>query len=71
MPYNKHYSETNLESVFSRETLLAMPTRKRLDGKMYPFMSLEVMIPVETLWTLIALEGTFVMRGGRLGSVQV
>lgn len=40
-----------------------MPTRKWFHGQMDSFVSLQIMIPVETLRTLVALERAFVMRG--------
>lgn len=40
-----------------------MPTRKRLHCQMDSFVSFQIMIPVEALRTLVALERTFVMRG--------
>jgi hypothetical protein len=38
--------------------------REGLNSKMYPLMSLQVVVPVEALWTLVALERSVV--GGRL-----
>jgi hypothetical protein len=35
-----------------------------LNRKMYPLVSLQIMVPVEALWALIALEGSIV--GSRL-----
>lgn len=37
-----------------------MRTGKRLDGQMNPLMPLQIVIPIEALRTLIALEGTIV-----------
>ena len=39
-----------------------MPAREWLDRKVYPLVSLQVMISVEALRTLIAFERTFIMR---------
>ena len=39
-----------------------MTTRERLYGKMYALMTLEIMIPVEALRALIALEWSIVVR---------
>lgn len=51
-----------LESIFPRKALLTVPAREGLHRKMYPLMPLEVMVSVETLGTLIALEGSLIMR---------
>lgn len=40
-----------------------MTAWKWLDGQMDPFMSLEIMVPIETLGTLIALERTLIQWG--------
>jgi hypothetical protein len=39
-----------------------MTARKRLYGKMDALMTLEIMIPVKALWTLIALERSIIVR---------
>ena len=39
-----------------------MITGERLDSQMYPLVSLQVMVPVETLWALVALERSVVRR---------
>ena len=39
-----------------------MAARKWFDRKMYPFMSLQVVIPIEALGALITLERTFIVR---------
>ena len=49
-------SRTYLECIFPRKALFAMTTRKRLDREMDPFMSFQVVVSVEALRTLIALE---------------
>lgn len=51
-----------LESIFPRKALLTVPARKGLHRKMYPFMPFQVMVPVETLGTLITFEGSLIMR---------
>lgn len=53
---------TYLERVFAREALVAMVAREWLDCEMDPLMPFEVMISVETLRTLIALEWPIVCR---------
>ena len=40
-----------------------MTTWEWLDSQMYPLVSLKIVIPVEALWTLIALEWSIVVRG--------
>ena len=49
------YARTNLERILSRETLLAVAAWKRLDGKVYSLVSLEVVVAIETLRALVAL----------------
>jgi hypothetical protein len=51
---------TNLEGVLAREALVAVIARERFHSQMDPFMSLQVMISVEALWTLIAFERSIV-----------
>jgi hypothetical protein len=45
-----------LECVLPRKALVAMVARERLDSQMYPLVSLQVVVPVEALWTLVAFE---------------
>jgi hypothetical protein len=47
---------THLQGIFTREALVAVRARERLHGKMYPFMSLQIVIPIETLRAFVALE---------------
>lgn len=53
--------KTNLQSIFSRKTLVAVQAWKRFHRQMDPFMSLQIMIAVETLRALIASERSFAM----------
>jgi hypothetical protein len=51
-----------LEGIFAREALVAVVARKGLDCKMNSLVSLQIMVPVETLWALVALKRS-VVRG--------
>lgn len=42
-----------------------MGTRKRLDGQMNPLMTLEIMVAIEALRTLIALERSILGRAAQ------
>jgi hypothetical protein len=53
-----------LQGVLAREALVAMTTREWFDCQMYPLMSLEVMVTIEALRTLITLEWSIIV--GRL-----
>ena len=57
---------TNLERVLPREALVAVATWEWFDCEMYPLVSLEVVVAVETLWTLIAPERPIILRAGLL-----
>jgi hypothetical protein len=45
-----------LECILSRETLVAMCTRERFYRKMYSLVTLEIVVPIEALGALVALE---------------
>jgi hypothetical protein len=51
-----------LECVLPRKALVAVVAGKRLDSQMYPLVSLQVVVPVEALWTLVAFERPIVCR---------
>jgi len=51
---------TYLECVFSREALVTMCAGEGLNCQMNSLMTLEIMIPVEALWALVALERSVV-----------
>ena len=51
-----------LQCILAREAFIAMMAGERLHGQMDPFMSFQVVVPVETLRTLVALEGSVVCR---------
>lgn len=48
---------TNLQRILPRESLFTKGTRKRLDSQMNLLVSFQVVVPVEALGTLVALEG--------------
>jgi len=52
--------KTYLERVLSREALVAVSAWERLDGQMDSLVSFQVVVAVEALWALIALEGSVV-----------
>lgn len=49
-----------LQRIFARETLVAVTARERLDRQVDPLMTLQVVVPVEALRALIALERAIV-----------
>jgi len=51
---------TYLERVFARETLVAMIAGKGLDSQVDSLVPLEIVVAVETLWALVAFEGSVV-----------
>jgi len=53
----------SLQSVLSAEALLAIAAWERLDGKVDPLVSLQIVVSVETLGTLVALEGSVWLMG--------
>lgn len=55
------WGSADLEGIFARETLVAVAARERLDGQVNSLMSLQVMIPVEALWALVASERSVVL----------
>lgn len=64
--HNQINRETNLERVFAGEALVAMATRKGLHSQVNALMSLEIVISVEALRTLVASEWSVVLRIGLL-----
>ena len=60
-----------LERVLSGKTLIAVSARERLDCKVYPFMSLQVVIAIEALRTLIAPERAVVLWARLLVVVSI
>jgi hypothetical protein len=59
---NKGMVRSYLQSILAGETLVTMTARERLNRQMDALMALQVVIAVEALWALIALEGTVIMR---------
>ncbi len=57
----------HLQSVLAREALVAVAARERLHRQMYPLVPLQVVIPVEALRALVALE----RQGSRVPHVVV
>ena len=45
-----------LQCVFSRETLVAARTWEWFDSQMDSFMTFQVVVPIEALWTLVTFE---------------
>lgn len=54
-----------LQCVFPREALVTVVAWERLDGEMDSLMPFQVVVPVEALRTLVALEWSFEVRGRR------
>lgn len=52
---------TNLQSVLAREALLAVAARERLHRQVDALVALQVVVPVEALGALVALERTVVL----------
>lgn len=51
-----------LQRVFTRKALVAVTAWERLHGQVNPLVALQIVIAIETLWALIALEWTVVRR---------
>lgn len=62
---------TYLEGVFPGEALLAMAARERLHRQVDTLMPLEIVIPVEALGALVALEWAVIGRSGSRMTVHV
>lgn len=56
-------TQTYLQCILAREALVAVVARERLDSKMDPLVSLQIMISVETLWALVAFEWPVICCG--------
>src|SRR4051812_3098101 len=70
------HGRTHLEGVFPRKALVAVRARERLHGEMDALVALQIMVPIEALGTLIALEWSVGCRGGHamrrwVGPVQM
>lgn len=51
-------NRTDLQSVLPGESLLTKRARERLHGQMNLLVSFQVVVPVEALYALVALEGS-------------
>jgi hypothetical protein len=58
-----------LESVLPRKALVTVVAREGLDSQMNSLVSLQVMIAIEALWTLITLEWPVVRSRLLMGRV--
>jgi len=56
------YKNVPLKRVLSAEALITPATWKWLDCEMYAFVSLQIVVSVKALGTLIALERSIVVR---------
>lgn len=52
---------TNLQGILAREALLAVAARERFDRQVDPLVPLQVVVSVEALRALVALEGPVVL----------
>jgi len=59
----RNSDKTYLERILPREAFVAVIARERLDSKMDPLVPLQIVIPVEALGALIALERSVVGSG--------
>lgn len=57
-------SSTHLKRVLSRETLITVGARERLHGQMNSLVAFQIVIAIEALWALVALEWSIGSRGG-------
>jgi hypothetical protein len=62
-------SITYLERILPREALVAVIAGERLDSQMYPLVSLQVMVAIETLWALVAFEWSIICSWLLVGRV--
>ena len=54
--------QTHLQGILARKALVTMGARKRLDGQMDALVPLEIMVPIETLRTLITPKRSILSR---------
>jgi hypothetical protein len=52
---------TNLQRIFPGEALLAVSTWEWLHSQMDPLMSLQIVVTIEGLWTLVAFERSVIL----------
>lgn len=56
----------SLESILAREAFIAVTARERLDSQVDTLVALQIVISIEALWALIALE-----RAIRVGTCRL
>lgn len=56
--------DVSLQGILSRETLITMGARERLHGQMDSLVAFQIVIAIEALWALVALEWSIGSRGG-------
>lgn len=66
-----HPNLAYLERIFAGEALVAMAAREWLDGQVNSLVTLQIVIPVEALWALIATERSVVWWVGLLRMMSV
>jgi hypothetical protein len=54
-------SRTNLQCIFPGKALLAVPTWERFHSQMDPLMSLQIVVTIERLWTLVTFERSVIL----------
>lgn len=52
---------TNLQCIFPGEALLAVSAREWLHSQMDPLMSLQIVVTIEGLWTLVTFERSVIL----------
>lgn len=57
-----YWARSYLQGVLAGKTFIAPRAREWLHSQMDALMTLQVVVAVETLWALVTLEGTIVVR---------
>ena len=68
--FKEDCDSTNLEGIFSGETLITVVAREGLDSKMDSLVALQVVVPVEALRALVAFERPVLICCRRLSGFQ-
>jgi hypothetical protein len=55
------HQDMSLQCIFSRKALLAMSAREWLHSQMDPLMSLQIVVTIEGLWTLVTFERSVIL----------
>jgi len=55
------HQDMSLQCIFPRKALLAVSTWEWLHGQMDPLMSLQIVITIEGLWTLVTFERAVIL----------